>query len=155
MNVLLKFSYYLYLLQTLRLQYFELIIDKFSHLIGLGSNAAIYSGKYELDKLIDKHLNNYKSANYEADDMIEDIQYRLFKFTEIIREILEKLEQKNIKLENGYILDEGNDKKCEIINEIIPKIQRESIEEAIESNKIKLSQIMIIILDTLFYISNY
>ena len=28
----------------------------------------------ELDKLIDKHLNNYKSANYESDDMIEDIQ---------------------------------------------------------------------------------
>ena len=127
----------------------KVIIDKFSHLIGLGANAVIYSGKYELDKLIDKHLNNYKSANYEADDMIEDIQYRLFKFAEIIRGILEKLEQKNIKLENGYVLDEGNDKKCEIINEIIPKIQRESIEEAIESNKIKLSQIMIIILDIL------
>lgn len=131
------------------------IINKFAHLIGLGANASIYSGKYELDRLIDKYLNNHKNLNYEFDDMIEDIQYRLFKFAEVISLILEKLEQKNIKLESGYILDEGYDKKCRIINEILPKIQNELIKESIENNKIKLSEIMILIMDILNTESNY
>ncbi|MFU7514616.1 UvrD-helicase domain-containing protein [Clostridium sp. HCS.1] len=125
------------------------IIDKFSHLIGLGTNSSIYSGKYELDKIINQHLNNYNLENYKDENMVEDIEYRLFKFSEIIRIILEKLEQKNIYLSNGYILDEGQDKKCEIINEILPKIQIQSIEESIKNNKVKLSQVMIIILDVL------
>lgn len=133
----------------------KFIIDKFSYLIGLGTNASIYSGKYELDKLINKHLNEYKEINYQSKDMIDDIEYRLFKFAEIIRLILEKLEQKNIKLENGYVLDDGDDKKCEIIRDILPKIQKDLIEESIEGNKIKLSQIMILILDILNTKSDY
>lgn len=125
------------------------IINKFSHLIGLGTKADIYSGKYETDRIIDKYLNNYKELEYQSEDMINDIQYRLFRFSEIIRLLLEKLEQKNINLENGYILDDGEDKKCKIINEILPKVQKEVIEESIEANKIKLSQLMIFILEIL------
>ncbi|WP_338608837.1 UvrD-helicase domain-containing protein [Clostridium baratii] len=131
------------------------IIDKFSHLIGLGANATIYNGKYEVDKLIDKHLNQYKNFNYESEDMIEDIQYRIFMFAEVIRLLLEKLEQKNIRLKSGYVLDDGLDKKCEIINEILPKIQKELIEESINENKVKLSHIMILILDILDTESDY
>lgn len=131
------------------------IIDKFSHLIGLGANASICSGKYELDKLIDEFLDKYKKEKYKEKDMVEDIQYRLFKFSEVIRLLLEKLEQKNIRLENGYIIDNGPDKKCKIIKEILPEIQKRAIKESIEDNKIKLSNIMILILEILDKETNY
>ncbi|MCM1988832.1 UvrD-helicase domain-containing protein [Oceanirhabdus seepicola] len=109
------------------------IISKYSSYLGLGKEISIKQGKHEKDKIINEILNKYidEIGRSVIDDKLSIPMYELKK---LLGKLLDKIEQKNIDLRDGY--DFGNqiydtDKD---IHSLIVKVVKEAQEKLIELN---------------------
>ena len=122
------------------------IINKFGTEVGLGLNPKITQGIVQQRKIVNKHIDEYMNDKFKGKDIVEVFGFRTFKLSEVIIELLNKIEGKNIYLDDSY---KFGDNLGYAINDFISKrlmmIQKELLETALEENEIRLSQMIILL----------
>lgn len=121
------------------------IIQAFCSELGLGLNTKITNGVMEERRIVNKHIDDYIKERYEGKDVLDVFSYRTYKLTEVVCELLKKIDAKNVYLEDGYDFGEPSSKIEDFIKERLPLIQKELLDSSIEENSIRLSQIIIIL----------
>lgn len=121
------------------------IVDKFSAQLGLGINSKIVNGTKEKNKLVTDIINEYMKENYENENVLDIFKFRTYELRDRIIALLDKIEQKNILLNEEYNFGENNDKFNKLIRTVIPKIQKQSLINSNSNNNVRLSQLIILI----------
>ena len=121
------------------------LIEVFGTELGLGINTKISNGIMDVRKIIDKHVDEYINEKYPGQDILSVFNFRTYKFTEIINELLKKIEAKNIYLGETYDFGEPHYEAEKFIKERLPLIQKELITTSLEENNVRLGEMIIIL----------
>lgn len=121
------------------------IVDKFSSELGLGIKSKIIQGSKEKNNLIDKLISKYLKENYLEKDSLEVFGFRSYELRERIVSLVEKIEQKNILLNEDYNFGNDNKPIDNLIKNIVPEIQKQLLISSNNDNSVRLSQLIILI----------
>lgn len=121
------------------------IVDKFSTELGLGTKSKIIQGSKEKNNLVDNLISKFLKENYLGKDSLEVFGFRSYELRDRIISLVEKIEQKNILLNEDYNF--GNDTRPidNLIKSIVPEIQKQLLLCANNDNNVRLSQLIILI----------
>lgn len=123
----------------------KVIIDRFSSELKLGINSKIIQGTIQKNKIIEKNIDEYIDNYHNGDNILNLLNFRTFILTDRISALLEKIEQKNIFLDDKCNFGDDRNEFNKMIKTILPKIQEDIYNEAIDNNSIRLSQMIIAI----------
>ncbi|WNR45139.1 UvrD-helicase domain-containing protein [Paenibacillus roseipurpureus] len=119
------------------------IIQKFSAVIGLGSNLKIVTGRYERGQSIAQALNKYiDEENIDA----SDLHLSMYKLQRRIRTFLEKLESKNVDIINDSLdfgVNEMNPQLHRLLTNVLVETETAIRQDLNNSGVIRLSDLMI------------
>ena len=126
------------------------IIDKYSIELGLGVNSKITSGSYETNKIIKEELEKHRDS--ENMNINESLDMKSYVIVSKLAAMLEKIEQKNVKLNEKYSFGNptrGVDNKDfnNLVKVLLPKIQNRLNDLMTDDNKVRLGSMMILISD--------
>lgn len=121
------------------------VINKFSSEIGIGKNSRITQNMMEKRKIINEVIDEFMKDNYKNQDILEIFNFRTYKLTEIISQFIEKIEQKNINLKDGYDFGVADEEIEKLISYVVPRIQERMIEESIKNDTVRLSEIILLL----------
>ncbi|MGL4849204.1 MAG: UvrD-helicase domain-containing protein [Clostridium sp.] len=111
------------------------IIDKIGVRLEFGEKIKIYSGKEEINKIILEEINNYEKEVLGG--VLNNLE--LYEIEGAVKQILEKIEEKNIRIKDGYDLSVG-DSRVKLLNKVLIRTQERIFNESKEINKIRLSE---------------
>lgn len=121
------------------------IVDKFATELGLGANSAIIQGTKEKNNLVDNMISEFLEKNYPEKDTLEIFGFRSYELRDRIISLVEKIEQKNILLNEDYDFGNNNRAIDKLIRSIVPEIQKQLLINANNENSVRLSQLIILI----------
>lgn len=127
--------------------FFKEIVDKTAIPLELGDNIKIYSGKDELKKIILEEIDTYKLERYKDKNLLIEMGLDLYNIEKIIYDILEKIEEKNVRISEEYNLGEESDIRIRLINRVLRRTQERIISNSKEINKIRLKEHVILTLE--------
>lgn len=121
------------------------IIDKFATELGLGKDSKIIQGSKEKNNLVDDMISEFLDENYLGKDTLEIFGFRSYELRDRIISLVDKIEQKNILLNENYNFGDNDRPIDKLIRNIVPQIQKQLIINANNENSIRLSQLIILI----------
>lgn len=120
------------------------IIEEYSSNLGLGIDFNVTSGSYDRKKEIEKALNKYLQTN----NINLNTDINIYHFVNRVESLISKLENKNIDILNDNINFGTNNQNLEIhklLQEVIINAEKLFREKVHNSNKVHLSNIIILV----------